>query len=266
LLNKLTSYNISNSFSYRFPLHWTQDFIDYVTQYVPCFIGTYLFPDDNNEKSIFPFLKNFSKDSADINDPNRVSPGGKLENRQVSTMDAYRLAELYVPNSCLIDDVYAYNEGYDTMIGEVNVDGSLTTPEFNKSMVVSEDNLQPLNPRRNPKKQEEEVYMYMVTPGHRFSNKNIYQTLQVIQKRYAGPIKPFPFDKDADSLADEIAKLFVDEHMILDDGRRRIDEYVLSELWRGWTSAAESKKYFNMFRGHDDYDWATVSFHLKTIF
>lgn len=262
----LFNYSFSKAFTLFFPERWSQEFLDYVTQYVPMFAGTFLFPDDNNETSVFPGLKNFSLDWANIDDPNRVSPGGRLINRQVSTFDAFKFAEIYVPNSCLTDDIYAYNESYDTLIGQQRQDGSIEAPEFNPSVRVTEDNMFPLNPRRNPKKAEERFYRYMVTPGYRFSQKNVYQTLQVIQKRYAGPVKNYPFDFEGDQLADKIAQEFVDEHLELNDSRRRVDEYVLNELWRSWNSAAESKKYFNMFRGHDDYDWATVAFHLKTIF
>lgn len=252
--------------SFTFPVRWTVEFIDYASQYIPFFPGCQLFPDDQ-EGSLYPMIKNFNSEVANDTVPNRMYGNNSPQiQRQVSTSDAFRLAILHVPNECLSDDVYAYNEGFDSIVGEVKQDGSLSTPQFNKTVKIYEDNIHQLNTRRNPKATSEKFFQYMVTPGYRFSQKNIMQTLQVIQKRYAGPVKKFPFNEEADQLAKKIAELFVTEHIDLNRRQISIDEYVLTELWKGWNSAAESKKYFNMFQGHDGYDWATVSFHLKTIF
>lgn len=225
-----------------------------------------MIPDFTNVPSFVNMIKNFSKWHAEEDYPNRVDDHGPLVVRHRTPRDAFLNTYLYIPNSSLTQEVYAYNEGYDSIIGEINKDGSISTPHFNNSVKISESNIHSLNTRRNPVKRNEKFFQFCVAPGYRFSQKNLFQTLQVIQKRYAGPAKTFPFNQEADLLADRIATQFVEDTMDLNDSRRRIDEYVLNELWRGWISAAESKKYFNMFRGHDDYDWATVCFHLKTIF
>jgi len=168
--------------------------------------------------------------------------------------DAFLLAPTLLDTG-VSDNSYAINAGADHLIGG----------EFSNGRFVPDDFFCPVNARGNPARAGETYYQFFQGPGLFYSDKNPWQTMQVIQHRYANADKnPRPLTNDSSKLVDEIVHLFFSE-CVVENPLATINIAQLQSVFSEFAQASRRKHYAAQFKGLDDADARIVRFHLKRI-
>lgn len=176
----------------------------------------------------------------------------KIDRLEQSPADSYHFIEDLAPNHSLIYDNYALNQFHDHEVAEDFTSGK-----------TSESKLFPVNANGNPLKLNESFYTLAVGNGLYYSNKNIFQSIQVCQGRYLKYEKSEP-QVDGITLARKIARNAFD--LTMEKFNIRALESELNSLFIEFVRTSRSKNDAKRFMSQLNTNPKVVNFHLKSIF
>lgn len=176
----------------------------------------------------------------------------KIDRLEQSPADSFNHIDENTPNYNLIHDNYALNQFEDHV-----VDSEFTSGK------TSEAKLFPVNANGNPLKLKEQYYTAAVGNGLYYSNKNIFQSIQVCQGRYLKYEKSTP-QTDGITLAKQIARYTFDKCMKTFNVQAL--EAELNTLFIEFIRNSRGKNDSGRFMSQLNTNPRVVNFHLKSIF
>uniref|UniRef100_A0A1B6DRE7 Alphavirus-like MT domain-containing protein n=1 Tax=Clastoptera arizonana TaxID=38151 RepID=A0A1B6DRE7_9HEMI len=142
--------------------------------------------------------------------------------------------------------------------------------KFRTGKIDFDNVLAPVNGRRHPVNLVESYYSAGPGYGLHFSSKKPCQTLAVMETRYLGKKKSFPFGYREMQLADKIADIFFDRNVKpMSEWVDCFSEADIDLAFDEYYRDAQSKGYAARYAGTNGLDCAesrTVRFSLKTVF
>jgi hypothetical protein len=176
----------------------------------------------------------------------------KIDRLEQSPADSYTFIDDLAPNYSLIHDNYALNQFYDHQVESEFTSGK-----------TSEAKLFPVNANGNPLDLREKFFTLGVGNGLYYSNKNIFQSIQVCQGRYLKYEKSTPA-VDGITLARDIAQYAFDNTM--EKFNIQALEAELNSLFIEFVRTSRSKNDAKRFMTQLNTNPNVVNFHLKSIF
>lgn len=232
-------------------------------------------------------LENFSLPKFDFSYNFQLLKPIKIDTLEQSPSDCHLFSSELMPNPILSLENTSLNQFYDSVVGDSFTSGK-----------TSEASLYPVNNRGNPLKLSDSFFRFNVGNGLYYSQKNLMQSIQVVQGRYVCKQKSFDLvsagdggvKKNIDKMEkalkmpagkikvtgswDQMSMVDLANHIAdytFDTCMQQIDvkalEMEVCALFAEFVRSTRSKNYCQKFLSQiDKTNPKVVNFHLKTIF